>query len=328
MRRREFLALLAGAMAAGAAQAQDRARLRSVAVLMPTTENDPEVQGLSAAFRKAMQDFGWTAGRNIRIAYRWGAGDAQRIRALADALVAAAPDVILAGGAPAVAALKRTASTIPVVFMSVSDPVRQGFVQSLAHPGGSVTGITNFDETMGGSWLGLMKEAAPGVRRIAILYNPTTAPYTELFLRAAAEAAPPLGLATEAAPVRDETEIQRAVAALGRAPGGGLMVPSDAFTYTHYRAVVAAAADARVPAIYAYRIFPANGGLISYGVDLAQELRQAAAYIDRILFGNSPGDLPVLAPTRFRLVVNAKTAKALGLALPKALVARADEVIG
>ena len=326
MSRRHVLAALSCALAApGAAFAEDR--MRRIAVLMPTAENDPEVAGLSAAFRKALQDFGWTAGRNISIEYRWGAGDPNRIQAYASELVAQAPEVILAGGAPAVAPLMRATQTIPIVFMSASDPVGQGFVQSLDHPGGHVTGFTNFDDSMGPTWLGLIKEAAPAVQRVSVLYNPVTAPYTQGFLRAANAAAPALRVKVAAAPVHDEAEIAHVVAELGRTPGGGLLVPSDAFTYTHYRAVVDAAAAARVPAIYPFRIFVANGGLMAYGVDLTQQLRQAAAYIDRILFGNSPSDLPVQAPISFRLVINTKAAAALGLTLAPGLLGRADEVI-
>lgn len=329
MRRRDLLAVFGGAATGWttAALAQQSNRARHIGVLMPTAESDPETSELGAVFRRALQDLGWTGGRNLRIDYRWGGGDARRIASLAAELVAAAPDVILAGGAPAVTPLKRATSTIPIVFVSASDPVAQGFVASLAHPGGNITGFTNFEPGMGGKWLGLLNEIAPAVARVAVLFNPTTAPYTDLFLRALDAAARPIGIKIEAAPVHDDGEIDRAMAALGRAGQGGLVVPSDAFTLTHARAVITLAARHRLPAVYAFEVFATSGGLVSYGVDLAEQMRQAAKYVDRILSGNSPGDLPVLTPTKFNLVVNRKTATALGLTIPQSLLARADAVI-
>ena len=329
MRRRDVLAMLGAAAAGGAtmARAQQSGRTRHIGILMPTAESDAETTELGAVFRRTLQELGWTGGRNVAFDYRWGGGDARRIAQLASQLVAAGPDVILAGGAPAVAPLKRATSTIPIVFVSASDPVAQGFVASLARPGGNITGFTNFEPGMGGAWLGLLHEIAPAVARIGVLYNPTTAPYNDVFLRALRAAANPIAINVDAAPVHDDGEIDRAMAALGGTGQGGLIVPSDAFTLTHAPAVVAAAAKYRLPAVYPFDTFTVNGGLASYGVDLSEQMRQAAKYVDRILSGSSPADLPVLTPSKFNLVVNRKTATALGLTLPPTLLARADEVI-
>jgi putative tryptophan/tyrosine transport system substrate-binding protein len=329
--RRDIVALLLGAgaaLAAPRAVAQEETRpTRRIGVLMPTPENDPETAALGAEFRRALQDLNWVAGRNLRIDYRWGAGDPRRIAAFAQELVALAPDAILAGGAPAVAPLKRATSTIPIVFISVTDPVAQGFVQSLAHPGGNITGFTNFDPSTGGRWLALLKQVAPAVQRVAVLYNPATAPYTESFLQTVAAVAGGYGVTTAGAPVSDVAAIDRVLATLGEQPGGGLLVPSDAFTYSHASEVADAAARHRVPAIYAFRVFAASGGLMSYGVDLVAEMRQAASYVDRVMSGTSPADLPVQVPNKFELLINLKAAKALGLTIPPTVLASADEVI-
>jgi putative ABC transport system substrate-binding protein len=325
--RRGLIALAGGAAVAWAlpARAQQSDRVRHIGILMPTAESDPETADLGAVFRQALQTLGWTGGRNLRIDYRWGAGDARRIDSYARELVAGAPDVILAGGAPAVAPLQRATSTIPIVFISASDPVAQGFVANPAHPGGNITGFTNFAPSMGGQWLGLLHEIAPGVTNVAVLFNPTTAPYTDRFLRSLDATAS--GVKVEAARVHDEAEIERAMAELERAGHGGLLVPSDAFTLTHSQAVIAMAAQHRLPAVYAFRVFAANGGLMSYGVDLEAQMRQAASYVDRILSGTSVADLPVQTPTNFTLAINLATAAALGLEVPPALSSRADELI-
>ena len=263
----------------------------------------------------------------MRIDYRWGAGDPRRIAAYAQELATLRPNVILAGGAPALAALKRVTSTIPVVFISVTDPVGQGFVQSLAHPGGNVTGFTNFDPATGGRWLALLREVAPAVKRVAVLYNPATAPYTEGFLQAIAPVAQGYGMTVAAARVGDVGAMQTALAELAAEPNSGLLVPSDAYTYSHADEVTAAAARHRLPAIYAFRIFAASGGLMSYGVNLTAEMRQAAAYVDRVLNGDKPADLPVQQPSKFELIVNLKAAKAQDIPVPQTLIAQADEVI-
>lgn len=326
-RRVAGLLLGLGAVLAAPRVVAQRKRTARIGVLMPTPESDPETAALGAEFRRALQDLGWVAGRNLRIDYRWGAGDPRRIAAYAQELVALAPDAILAGGAPAVAPLQRATSTIPIVFISVTDPVAQGFVQSLAHPGGTITGFTNFDPSTGGRWLALLKEVAPAVTRVGVLYNPATAPYTDSFLHTIAAVAGGYGVTTTPAPVGDVAAIDRALAMLGQNPGGGLLVPSDAFTYSHAGEVAAAAERYRVPAIYAFRVFAASGGLMSYGVDLVAEMRQAAAYVDRVIGGDNPADLPVQVPNKFELVINLKAAKALDLAIPAAVLARADEVI-
>ncbi len=329
LRRREFVAMLAAAAAvrASIAFAQDHGRTRRIGVLMPIAESDPEAEDLGAPFRARLQELGWTGGRNLHIDYRWAGGDADRIRTYASELVALGPDVILAGGAPVVAPLERATQTIPIVFVAVSDPVSQGFVADMAHPGGNVTGFTNFAPSMGGKWLALLKEMAPRTSHVGVLYNPRTAPYTDRFMHSVAAAAPGLSVTARAVAAADEDGIETGIAGIARTANGGLLVPSDAFTLAHYGAVVAAAARHGVPAIYGFRVFAENGGLASWGVDLHDEMRQAASYIDRILSGTSPGDLPVQEPSAFQLVVNAKTAKALGLTLPPALLARADEVI-
>ncbi len=325
--RRKLITMAGGAAVAWAlpARAQKSDRVRHIGVLMPTAESDPETADLGAVFRQALQTLGWTGGRNLRIDYRWGAGDAHRIESYARELVAGAPDVILAGGAPAVAPLQRATSTIPIVFISASDPVAQGFVTDLAHPGGNITGFTNFDPSMGVQWLGLLREIAPGVTSVAVLFNPTTAPYTDRFLRSLEAAAS--GVKVDAARIHDEGEIERAMASLERAGHGGLLVPSDAFTLTHSQSVIAMAAQHRLPAVYAFRVFATSGGLMSYGVDLNAQMRQAAAYVDRILSGTNVGDLPVQTPTSFTLAINLTTAATLGLDVPAALSARADELI-
>lgn len=325
--RRALLALLGAAAATlpRRSRAQQGSTIKRLGVLMPTSEDDPETEQLGAEFRRALGRFGWTGGRNIRFDYRWGAGDQRRIDALALQLVAAAPDAIFAGGAPAVAPLKRATSTIPIVFVSASDPVDEGFVTDLAHPGGNITGFANFAPSMAGRWLSLLKEIAPATNRAAMLYNPVTAPYADTFRKWLEAAAPPLGIKLETAPVQDEDGIDPAFAALAGGSAGAV-VPSDAFTLTHAQAIIAIAARHRVPAVYAFEVFPANGGLASYGVDLNEEMRQAATYVDRVLSGDKPGDLAVILPGKFTLALNLKTATALGLAIPPGLRSRADEV--
>jgi putative ABC transport system substrate-binding protein len=326
--RREVIAMGLAALAlARSAPAPAQSRTQRIGVLMPTPESDPEAEALGAEFRRALQDLGRVAGPNLRVDYRWGAGDPRRIAAYAQELVSLQPNVILAGGAPAVAALKRVTSTVPIVFVSVTDPVAQGFVDSLAHPGGNITGFTNFDPSTGGRWLALLKEAAPAVTRVAVLYNPSTAPYTDSFLQTVGTVAGGYGVSISPAPVRDVPGIENVLAGLAAQPGGGLLVPSDAFTYSHAGEVTQAAARHGVPAIYAFRVFAASGGLMSYGVDLTAEMRLAAAYVDRVMTGDKPADLPVQQPSRFELVLNLKAAKALGLSVPQTLLSQADEVI-
>ena len=329
MRRRDLIAALAGLAAARSrrAIAAPAGRLPLIGVLVPTLESDPEMSTLSQELRRELQGLGWIGDRNLRIAYRWGAGDVDRIYAYAAELIALAPDVILAAGAPAVAPLHRLTSTVPIVFVSVSDPVGQGFVTNLAHPGGNITGFSNFDPTTGGTWLRLLTEIAPQTKRVAVLYNRRTAPDAQAFLRSVRDAAASSMVRIIPAHVKDDAGITAVLGAFGGERGDGLIVPSDAFTYSHYDKIVALAAQRRLPAVYPFRLFATSGGLMSYGVDLGEETRQAAHYIDRILSGEKPGDLPVQPPSKFELVINLRTAKALGLDVPLTLLARADEVI-
>jgi putative ABC transport system substrate-binding protein len=288
--------------------------------------NDAEGQRHAAALREGLQALGWINGRNVRIDYRWVTGDIDRA-SLAKEIVEQRPDVILAETTPAVAALSRASSTIPIVFVNVSDPIGGGFVAGLARPGGNITGFMSNEPTLGSKWPELLKEIAPAVARVGFLFNPDTAPYAEPFLRHAEIAGRSLGMDVTASRVRNDSEIERAIAEIASKAGGGLIVLPEATTNTRSDLIIAIAARHRVPAIYAYRYQATGGGLISYGVDLADSFRSATAYVDRIFRGEKPADLPVQAPTRFRLVVNLNTAKALGLTIPTATLLRADEVI-
>ena len=324
--RREFITLLGGTTVAWplAARAQEGER-RQIAVWMGRA-NDAEGRRLGSALRAALQSLGWINGRNARIDYRWVTSEIDR-PSLAAEIVEHRPDVIVADTTPAVAALARATSSIPIVFVNVSDPIGAGFVESLARPGGTITGFISNEPTLGSKWPGLLKEIAPAVKRVAFLFNPDTASYAEPFLRQAEAAALASGLQMTPAPVRSDPEVERIVAGLASAPDSGLIVMPDAFTNTHSARIIELNAQHRLPAIYAYRFLAAGGGLIAYGVDLADSLRAAASYVDRILRGEKPANLPVQAPTRFSLVVNLKTAKALGLTVPDKLLALADEVI-
>jgi putative ABC transport system substrate-binding protein len=328
IRRREFITLLSGAAAwPMTLHAQQADRMRRIAVMINAGgAEDPEGQRYVTAFRQGLQALGWTDGRNIRADYHWMAGTIDRIRAFAKEIVQQRPDLIVAETTPSVAALLQESRTIPIVFVNVSDPVGSGFVASLARPGGAITGFISNEPTLGSKWPQLLKEIAPGVGRVGFMFNPDTAPY-EFFLHQAEAAAPSVGVKLIAARVHDDAEIERAMAALGSEPGGGLIVLPEATTNTRSELIIGLAARHRLPAIYAFRYFPAGGGLISYGVDLAEEFRSAAAYADRILRGEKPGDLPVQAPSKFTLAINLKTAKALGLTVPPNLLATADEVI-
>ena len=288
--------------------------------------NDAEGLRLAAAFREAFQALGWTNGRNVRIDYRWVTSDIDRL-SLAKEVVEQQPDVIVAELTAAVAALSRVNGTIPIVFVNVSDPVGGGFVGSFARPGGVITGFISNEPTLGSKWPGLLKEIAPRVERLGFLFNPDTASYAEPFLHQAEAAALPLGLRLSAAPIHNDPEIVRTITTLTSVPGGGLIVLPEAFTNTHSGRIIELAAEHRLPAIYTYRSQAVGGGLISYGIDLAELFRGAASYVHRIIRGDKPANLPVQAPTKFSLVINLKTAKTLGLEVPPTLLARADEVI-
>jgi putative ABC transport system substrate-binding protein len=316
MRRREFITLLGGAVAAWplAARAQQSERVRRIGVLMGLAENDPEAQPRVVAFREELLKQGWAEERNVQIDFRWAVGDARQIRAFAKELIELQPDVLVAHSTPVTAALLHQTHTIRIVFVQVGDPVGSGFVQSFARPGGNVTGFTNHDQaTIGGKWLELLKQIAPSVTRVMLIFNPETMPIYALFLHSVQAAAPSFAIKLVPEPVRDISEIERAVSAFAREPNGGLLVIPDIFTASHREPIIAQAARHRLPAIYPFRYFATSGGLISYGIEPVDLYRQAAAYVDRILRGAKPGTLPVQAPTKIELVINLKTAKALGL---------------
>jgi len=287
--------------------------------------DDPEGQARVTALKEGLQELGWTDGRNIQIEIRFGGGDAGRIRADAAELVALAPDVIVANTTPVVRAVRQATSSIPIVVAAVGDPVEQGFVSSLAHPGGNITGFAFIGFQMVGKWLEMLKEAAPGVSRAILMFNPDTAPIHYVYLRSFE--AEPHAVEVAEAPVRNTAEIEEAIAKLGREPGGGLIVPSDAFTVLHHQLLIRLAQQHRLPAVYAYRTFVAQGALMSYGPDVYDVFRRSASYVDRILKGAKPADLPVQQPTKFELAVNLKTARALGLTIPEPFLQHADEVI-
>jgi putative tryptophan/tyrosine transport system substrate-binding protein len=327
MRRREFMTVLGGAAVGWplAARAQGE-RMRRIGVLMGIAESDPARQSFEAAFTEALQELGWSNGRNIRIEYRWGAGDAERIRNFARELVEMQLDLIVGHTTPVVAALKAQTRTIPIVFTQVSDPVGSGFIDGFAKPGGNITGFTNLESSTGSKLVELLKEVAPTITRVAVMFNPDTAPDRgSYFLRPVEAAAPSLHVEVIPAPVHNDAEIEAAITTL--APATGLIVMPDVFILAHREQILALADRHRLPAAYAYRLFAASGGLLSYGTDLADLFRRAAPYVDRILTGTKPAELPVQQPTKFELVINLRTAKALGLNVPLSLQAGADEVI-
>jgi putative ABC transport system substrate-binding protein len=328
MRRREFIGALGGAVAWPlAARAQQPERTRRLAVFMNLPEADPESQRSLTALRQGMTALGWIEGRNIHIDYRWATDDPNSIRGSAAELVRLSPDIILASATDGLAAFQQETRAIPIVFVSVSDPVGQGFVESLAHPGGNITGFTAFEFSMGGKWIETLKEIAPSVQRIGVLFNPKTAPYFELFLRSVEAAAATFSVKSIATPVQDVAEIETAVMALALGSNAGLVCPSDSFTSTHRKTIISLTARYSVPAVFAWREFISDGALATYGISRIDQYRRAPAYIDRILRGTKPADLPVQQPTQFELAISLKTAKALGLQVPPALLARADEVI-
>jgi putative tryptophan/tyrosine transport system substrate-binding protein len=325
--RRKFLATLGGAAAAWplAARAQQTERMRRIGALLPVPANDAEGRSRLTTFAQALQQLGWTVGQNIHIDYRWGDGTADTMRKNAAELVALAPDVILAVGSEAVAPLLQATRTVPIVFTTVADPVGAGYVDSLARPGGNTTGFTIYEYSISGKWLELLKEIAPRVTRAAVLRDPAIAAGPGQFAAIQAGAAS-LGVELRPVEVRDAGEIERAITVFAQSPNSGLVVTGSAGALFHRGLIVALAARHRLPAIYPARYWAADG-LISYGPDFLDQLRRAAGYVDRILKGEKPGDLPVQAPTKYELVINLKTAKAIGLEVPSTLLARADEVI-
>jgi len=326
--RRQFITLLGGAAAAWplAARAQQGDRVKRLGVLWGLAENDNVYEPYLSAFKQRLQDLGWIDGRNIRIEYRFTGGVTERIRIAARELVAAAPDVIFATTNPAVAALLQETQTIPIVFTLVSDSVGSGFVPSLAHPGGNITGFHNFEPELSGKWLEILKEVAPEVRRIAFLHHPQTAAHIG-FLRAIEAASNSVGVTVTAAGARDANEIEPVLTAFAREPNGGVIVAPSPITTFRRELIITLARQLDLPAIYPFRYFPKSGGLVSYGIDQMEQARGGASYIDRVLRGANPGELPVQLPTRYELAINLKTAKTLGLKIPESFLLRADEVI-
>jgi ABC-type uncharacterized transport system substrate-binding protein len=328
VKRREFITLIGGgAVLPLAARAQQPERVRRVGMLMGYAEEDHEVRARVSAFEQALQELGWTSGRNIQFTYRWERGDAERMRVYAVELMDLAPDVVLTATTSALAAVRRETRTVPIVFVNVTDPVGSGFVASLARPGGNITGFSSFEPLMGGKWVQLLKEIAPRTTRIALMSNPDADPQTRFYSSSIEVAAASLSVKLIATPIYDSAEIESAIARLGRDTGTGLIVLSGLFTFTHRELIAKLADRYRVPAVYPYREFVESGGLLSYGVDLAAQFRQAAPYVDRILKGEKPADLPVQAPTKFELAINLKSAKVIGLDIPLHLQQLADEVI-
>jgi putative ABC transport system substrate-binding protein len=327
IQRRDFITLLSAAAAwPVVARAQQGDRVRRIGVLMPQDENDPEGKRRVSAFTQALANLGWVHGRNVQMEVRSFGDDINRIRALAQELVGLQPDIILTGGNAATAALQRETRTIPLVFANLSDPVAVGFVARLDRPSGNITGFAAFELTLGGKWLELLSVIAPGLKRAAIMFNPDL-PAASAYMPSLEAAAAALRVAPIIAPVHSDAEVETAIIALGPEPGGGLVVMLDAFTLGHRASIISSAARNNVPAVYMISEFARDGGLLSYGPDPVDTYRRAAAYVDRILRGAKPGDLPVQFATKFEMVINLKTAKALGLTIPAILQATADEVI-
>src|SRR6516164_6074470 len=326
MRRREFITLVGGAATWPIVASAQTDRMRRIGVLMQIGERDAESKIEVAAFLQSLKDLGWIVGRNLTIDMRWGGGDSELIRKYAVELVALAPEVVLAPGGTVVGALQQASRTVPIVFVNVTDPVGRGYVASLAQPVGNATGFTSFEFGLGGKWLEVLKEIAPRVTRAAVLRDPAITAGIG-YLAAIHALAPSIGVQVVPVDVRTTSDIERAVAAFARTPMGGLVVTADPAAIVHREAIITLAARHRLPAIYPYRFFVTSGGLISYGLDNIEQYRLAAGYVDRILKGEKPADLPVQAPTKYELAINLKTAKALGLEVPPTLLARADEVI-
>jgi putative tryptophan/tyrosine transport system substrate-binding protein len=326
LQRRDFITLLSGAAAWPlTVRAQQPKRMRRIGVLMGFAEDDPGLKARLASFRQGLESLGWSEGRNVLIDYRFAASRVDRFQALAKDVVALQPDVILAQGTAITAALQRESRAIPIVFVTVSDPIGSGFVASLARPDGNLTGLLMYEGSIAGKWLAMLKEIAPGLTRVALLASASTA--YDYFVRAATAAAPSLAIELVPSQIRNATDIERAIESFARMPNGGLLLPPDNTTIVDRDLIVALAARHRLPAVYALRIFVTAGGLMSYEADQIDMFRHAASYVDRILNGAKPADLPVQAPTKYETALNLKTAKALGLTVPPTLLVAADEVI-
>jgi ABC-type uncharacterized transport system substrate-binding protein len=328
MKRRDFITLLGGASAWPlAVRAQQPERIRRIGILTSgATADDPDGQTRSAAFLQGLEQLGWIDGRNIRIDYRWGAGDADGMRKYAAELVTLAPDVIVASGTATVAPLLQATRTVPIVFVQVTDPVGAGFVDSLARPGGNATGFTLFEYGISGKWLELLKEIAPAVTRAAVIRDPAQTAGTGQF-GAIQSVAPSVGVEVSPINMSSAGEIERAIVAFARSSNGGLIVTASALSVVHRDLIITLAARHKLPAVYYRRLYVTSGGLISYGPDLVDQQRRAAGYVNRILSGETPAALPVQAPTKYELIINLKTARALGLNIPATVLARADELI-
>ena len=328
MKRREFIAGIGGAAAwPVVARAQQTDQMRRIGVLLGGDENDPEGKLRYSAFTQALADLGWADGRNVRLDIRWGGGDINRIRALAHELVGLQPDIIVTSGTLPTVAFQRETRTIPIIFADVGDPVASGIVARLDRPsGGNITGFALYEGSLGGKWLELLSEIAPGLKRVAIMFNPDTAPISS-FVPSFEAAARSLKVEPIIKPVHSDVEIEGAIMALGREPGGGLVLMPDPFTTAHHAPIISAATRNNVPEVYWRSGFVRDGGLVSYGVDFVDLYRRAATYVDRIFRGAKPSELPVQLPTKFEMVVNLKTAKALGLTVPQSILLSADEVI-
>jgi ABC-type uncharacterized transport system substrate-binding protein len=329
VKRRDFIALLGGAAAAWplAARAQQSERIRRIGVLMHTAADEPESQARLAAFMQGLQELGWAVGRNMRIDYRWSVGDVARLRKDAAELVALGPEVILAGVGATTQALQQASRTVPIVMAQALDPVGNSYVDSLARPGGNITGFIQFEYAFAGKWAELLKEVAPGVARVGVVREPGQALASIAQWTMIQAVGQSFGAELKPIDLRDAGELERAVTSFALSPNGGLIVTVSAAALTHRDLIITLAARHRLPTVYAYRVFVTHGGLITYGPDIASQYRRAAGYVDRILKGEKPADLPVQAPTKYEMVINLKTAKALGLTVPETLLARADEVI-
>lgn len=327
MRRRDFIKVIGGATASWPLAARAQERMRELAVLLQYTEDNTEAQHWVALFREGLQKAGWVEGRNLRIDYRWGGTDLNRLQRFAKEIVAAKPDVIFTSGSPTTKILNQETRTVPIVFGNLVDPVGQGFVASLSRPGGNITGFVNLETSVTGKYVELLKEIAPGVARVAMFYNPATAPYYKIYIKPFETAAASLGLVPIVASVRDIAELESVMATQAREPNSGLVSMPSGFESAHYKEMVALAARYRLPTVYSALATARAGGLLAYSNDISDNYRRAAAYIDRVLKGEKPADLPVQFPVKFELVINLKTAKALGIDVPLFFQQRADEVI-
>jgi putative ABC transport system substrate-binding protein len=326
MKRREFITLLGGA-AAWPLDSHAQKQVARVGVLMDVAESNPAAKGWVEAFEIPLGVAGWQKGRNLEITYRWGASNPERLARYAQELVQSGPDVLMVHGTPALIPLRQLTTTIPIVFTAVSDPVSQGFVTSVSRPGGNLTGFSNFDAEIGTKWLQVLKDIVPSVKQVNVMFNPRTSPYNVLFMRSIEAAAPSFGMFASQASVHNEDDIRRAISVLQAGSGGAVIVPSDPFTHDHAGLIGSLATSSGLPGIYAFARFAHNGGLVAYGIDLDEQLPKAGDYVARILKGAKAGDLPIQAPTRFRMTINLKAAKILNLQIPSTLLALADEVI-